>query len=63
MAADEAAARVNSRERVRMPSTHQPPAILTARTAREDELEGVTIRSVVIPNMGWFREDMRLYDP
>ena len=42
-----------------MPSTHQPPAILAALAAREEELEDVTIRSVVIPNMGWFREDAR----
>jgi 4-hydroxybutyrate CoA-transferase len=59
MAAEEAAALVNSGDLVYMPSTHQPPAILAALAAREEELEDVTIRSVVIPNMGWFREDAR----
>ncbi len=59
MAADEAAALVNSGDLVWMPSTHQPPPILAALAAREGELEDVTIRSVVIPNMGWFREDAR----
>ena len=29
------------------------------RSQRADELRDVTIRSVVIPNMGWFREDAR----
>jgi 4-hydroxybutyrate CoA-transferase len=59
MTADEAAALVTSGDLVYMPSTHQPPAILAALAAREEELEDVTIRSVVIPNMGWFREDAR----
>jgi len=55
----EAAALVESGDLVWMPSGHQPPAILAALAAREDELRDVTIRSVVIPNMGWFREDAR----
>ncbi len=54
-----AAALVCSGDLVWMPSSHQPPAILAALAAREEELEDVTIRSVVIPNMGWFREDAR----
>ena len=54
-----AAALVESGDLVWMPSTHQPPAILAALAAREDELEDVTIRSIVIPNMGWFRADAR----
>ena len=59
MDASRAAALVKSGDLVWMPSTHQPPAILAALVAREDELRDVTIRSVVIPNMGWFREDAR----
>jgi 4-hydroxybutyrate CoA-transferase len=59
MDASRAAALVKSGDLVWMPSTHQPPAILAALAAREDELRDVTIRSVVIPNMGWFREDAR----
>jgi 4-hydroxybutyrate CoA-transferase len=55
--ADQAAALVSSGDLVWIPSSHQPPAILAALAAREEELEGVVIRSVVIPNMGWFRED------
>jgi acyl-CoA hydrolase len=54
-----AAALVESGDLIWMPSSHQPPAILAALVAREDELREVTIRSVVIPNMGWFREDAR----
>jgi 4-hydroxybutyrate CoA-transferase len=55
----EAANLVASGDLIWMPSSHQPPAILAALAAREDELEDVTIRSVVIPDMGWFREDAR----
>jgi 4-hydroxybutyrate CoA-transferase len=55
-----AAARlVESGDVVWIPSAHQPPAILAALAAREEELRDVVIRSVVIPNMGWFREDAR----
>ncbi len=53
----EAASMVESGETVWMPSSHQPPMILTALATRENELRDVTIRSIVIPNMGWFRED------
>jgi len=52
-----AARLVRSGDLVLMPSSHQAPQILAALAAREDELERVTVRSVVIPNMGWFRED------
>jgi len=56
----EAAARlIESGDQVWMPSGHQPGMILAALAAREAELENVTIRSIVIPNMGWFREDAR----
>jgi 4-hydroxybutyrate CoA-transferase len=54
-----AAGLVESGDLVWIPSSHQPPAVLAALAAREDELRDVTIRSVVIPNMGWFREDAR----
>jgi 4-hydroxybutyrate CoA-transferase len=57
--AERAAALVQSGDLVWMPSGHQPPAILAALSAREAELSDVTVRSVVIPNMGWFREDAR----
>lgn len=53
----EAASLVESGDLVWIPSSHQPPLVLTALATRESELEDVTIRSVVIPNMGWFRED------
>jgi len=55
--ADRAAALVESGDLVWIPSSHQPPAILAALATREQELRNVTIRSVVIPDMGWFRED------
>jgi 4-hydroxybutyrate CoA-transferase len=56
MDAEQAAGRVESGDLVWVPSAHQPPAILAAREA---ELRDVTIRAVVIPDMGWFREDAR----
>ena len=59
MSAQQAARLVESGDLVWMPSAHQPPAILATLAAREEELRGVTIRSVVIPDMGWFREDAR----
>ena len=55
----EAVALVESDDLVWMPSAHQPPVLLAALATREDELRDVKIRSVVIPNMGWFREDAR----
>jgi acyl-CoA hydrolase len=54
-----AAGLVESGDLVWMPSAHQPPAILAALATREAELRDVKVRSVVIPNMGWFREDAR----
>ncbi len=59
MEAQEAARLVESGDLVWMPSAHQPPAILATLAAREEELRDVTIRSVVIPDMGWFRESAR----
>jgi 4-hydroxybutyrate CoA-transferase len=59
MEAHEAVRLVESGDLVWMPSSHQPPAILATLAAREEELRDVTIRSVVIPDMGWFRESAR----
>jgi hypothetical protein len=59
MEAHQAARLVESGDLVWMPSPHQPPAILATLAAREEELRDVTIRSVVIPDMGWFRESVR----
>jgi 4-hydroxybutyrate CoA-transferase len=59
MEAHEAANLIESGDLVWMPSSHQPPAILATLAAREAELHDVTIRSVVIPDMGWFRESAR----
>ena len=55
----EAAALVESGELVWIPSSHQPPTVLAALAARQDELRDVKMRSVVIPDMGWFREEAR----
>jgi 4-hydroxybutyrate CoA-transferase len=55
----QAAGLIESGDLVWMPSAHQPPVLLAALAAREAELEDVKIRSVVIPNMGWFRKDAR----
>jgi 4-hydroxybutyrate CoA-transferase len=59
MSAGQAAGLVESGDLVWMPSGHQPPAILTLLVTRERELRSVTIRSVHIPDVGWFREDAR----
>jgi acyl-CoA hydrolase len=57
MTAEQAAGLVESGDLVWIPSTHTPPAILAALAARESELRDVTIRSVALPNNGWFRAD------
>jgi 4-hydroxybutyrate CoA-transferase len=57
MTPEQAAGLVESGDLVWIPSTHVPPAILAVLATRERELRDVTIRSVIIPNMGWFRED------
>lgn len=59
MEAHEAARLIQSGDLIWIPSAHQPPAILATLAAREQELRDVTIRSVVIPDMGWFRPDAR----
>ena len=57
MSAEQAAGLVESGDMVWIPSGHTPPAILAALAAREEELRDVVIRSVILPNMGWFRAD------
>ncbi|MEM7411530.1 MAG: acetyl-CoA hydrolase/transferase C-terminal domain-containing protein [Myxococcota bacterium] len=57
MSPEQAAGLVESGEMVWIPSAHLPPAILAVLATREAELRDVVIRSIVIPDMGWFRED------
>jgi 4-hydroxybutyrate CoA-transferase len=57
MTAEQAAGLVESGDLIWIPSTHVPPAIMAVLATRESELRDVTIRSVAIPNMGWFRAD------
>jgi 4-hydroxybutyrate CoA-transferase len=57
MTAEQAAGLVESGDLIWIPSTHVPPAIMAVLATRESELRNVTIRSVAIPNMGWFRAD------
>jgi 4-hydroxybutyrate CoA-transferase len=57
MSAEEAAARIRSGDLIWIPSAHAPPSILAALVGRESELSRVKIRSVMIPNLGWFRKD------
>jgi 4-hydroxybutyrate CoA-transferase len=59
VSAQEAAGLVETDDLIWIPSSHTPPAILAALATRESELRGVRIRSVMLPNMGWFREDAR----
>ena len=56
---DQAAGLVESGDVVWIPSSHQTPQVLAALATREAELRDVKLRSVVIPNMGWFRADAR----
>jgi 4-hydroxybutyrate CoA-transferase len=56
----EAAARlVGSGDQVWIPIGHTPVVLLGALAAREKELRGVKIRAALIPNLGWFRPDVR----
>jgi len=57
MSAAQAAALVKSHEQLWIPSTHAPIAILAALAARGPEVRGVKIRSVIIPDFGWFRRE------
>ncbi len=57
MSAEAAAGLVESGDLCWSPSGHMPPTILALLATREQELKDVKIRSVIIPDMGWFRED------
>ncbi len=57
VSAEEAAGLVESGDLCWSPSGHIPPTVLALLATREQELHDVKIRSVVIPDMGWFRED------
>ena len=57
MTAEQAAGLVESGDLIWIPSTHSPPAIMAVLATRESELRDVTIRSVALPDMGWFRAD------
>jgi len=59
VSAEQAAGLIESGDLVWMPSSHTPGTIMALLATREKELRDVTIRSVIIPNMGWFREDAR----
>lgn len=54
---EQAVGLVESGDVIWIPSSHTPPTLLAVLATREAELSNVTLRSVVIPNMGWFRED------
>ena len=56
MSAEQAAAAFKSGDHVWIPPGHASPEILTALAARRDELRGVEVRGIVIPDVGWFEE-------
>ncbi len=55
----EAAALVESGDVLWSPSGHVTELFYAALVGRMDELEDVKIRSTMIPDMGWFREEAR----
>src|SRR5262245_37432958 len=57
MTAEQAAGLVESGDLRWLPSSHGPPATTALLSTPESELRDVTIRSVALPNMGWFRAD------
>jgi acyl-CoA hydrolase len=54
-----AAGLVESGDLIWIPSGQMPPSILAALAKREPELEGVKVRSTMIPDFGWFRDEAR----
>ncbi|MCY3569474.1 MAG: hypothetical protein OXH38_12655, partial [Chloroflexi bacterium] len=59
LATPEMAARLfKSGDHLWMPPGHASLPILEALTARKDELQGVEVRAVIVPDAGWFTEDM-----
>ena len=53
-----AAAMFNSGDHLWIPPGHASLPILQALVARSDELEGVEVRGIVVPDAGWFTEEM-----
>ena len=56
MSAEQAAAAFESGDHVWIPPGHASPEILTALAARRDQLRGVEVRGIVIPDVGWYDE-------
>lgn len=54
-----AAAMVASGDLVWIPSGQIPPTILAALAKRESQLRGVKVRSTMIPDFGWYRDEAR----
>jgi 4-hydroxybutyrate CoA-transferase len=61
VSAEQAAARVRSGDLVWIPSGHAPPAVLAALVRREPELRSVKLRTALIPDLGWFRDEARAH--
>ena len=59
MTAEDAAKLVKSGDQLWSPSSHICDALLAGIVGRMDELENVKIRSTMVPDMGWFRDEMR----
>ena len=53
---EEAAASFRSGDHLWLPPAHASPPILEALAARRDELRGVEVRGVVVPDVGWYQE-------
>ncbi len=53
-----AAARFQSGDHLWMPPGHASLPILEALAGRKDELADVEVRAVIVPDAGWFTEDM-----
>jgi 4-hydroxybutyrate CoA-transferase len=57
--AEDAVRLVQSGDVLWIPIGHTPFSVLGALAARERELRGVRIRAALIPDLGWFRHDVR----
>ena len=55
---EEAVRAFNSGDHLWMPPGHASLPILEALVARHDELEDVEVRAVIVPDAGWFTEEM-----
>jgi 4-hydroxybutyrate CoA-transferase len=58
VSAEQAAATFESGDHLWIPPGHSAPEVLTALAARQDELEGVEIRGILIPEAGWYETPM-----